>query len=244
MVKGKILWIIAITCIILSGCSFANVENPIDRSMSKKLFSNYEKQVLNPTNGAYNEFHKDFGAFCKVNKNRDLQNKKRVELARLYLNKVKNISAELPKDNSAKNQAALDKAVVIKQSVEAYLNANSQILDANPQIRRNSWANIDKAYRTLFDSKFEYENLKEYAILGVGTYEMKERNLHWLKPGHNYYHFAGAVKMPGKLISVDQVFIENKNVKREVYLWSVGRAQMVVTFHNGRAIDIKKVGLW
>lgn len=224
----------------------SKVNNPFEKIMARREVDSFEKHAIKPAKEAYQNFHRDFSAFCKQNKDGKARNNKRVELAQKYcqaIGAIRGITDEQTSD-SANVLAAKQKGIELIKNMESYLKANSKILDVSPQVRSKAWRDNGLFYRKLFDAGLEYDHLKNAALFKDETYELVEHKSGWLKSGHNYFHFSGAFKMPGKLLSDEMIRVNNKNIHQEVYLWSLGEAYCLVAFHNGRAVNIKRMGIW
>lgn len=224
----------------------SKVNNPFEKIMARREVDSFEKQTIKPAKDACQNFSRDFSAFCKQNKDGKARNKKRVELAQKYcqsIDAIRGISDEQESDNVNVLAAKL-KGIEMIKNMEAYLKANSEILDASPQVRSKAWRDNGLFYRKLFDAGLEYDHLKNAALFKDESYELVEYISRWLKNGHNYFHFSSAFKMPGKLLRDEMIKVNNKNIRQEVYLWSVGDAYCLVAFHNGKAVNIKRMGIW
>lgn len=222
------------------------INNPMAKLNAKNEIVKFENVVVAPAREAYDSFHREFGAFCKQNKDGDACNKKRVELATKYYKIIKTIKDEAGKTDAdvSKITVAKNYGFMLKRQMEAYLEANTKILDANQEICNKAWLDNNLFYRKTFDTSLEYEHFKSVALMKDETYALVARETSWLQNGHNYFHFASAYKMPGKLLSSEIINVNNKNIHQEIYLWVLNNDYCLVTFHNGGAVNIKQMGIW
>lgn len=242
--EGKAVEIIPKLAEISEENSF-KINNPLEKLQAKLEIGKFDKKLIIPAKEAYNSFHRDFGAFCKQNKDGNARNKKRAELAAKYYNVIKAINLDIKeKEINNKVLEAKKSGLALKNFFEKYLEANSKILDPKHQVRAKAWRDDGVFYRKVFDAQLEYNHLKNAALLKDETYSLVARGTGYLKVGHNYFTFANAYRMPGKLISSEMIKAGDKNIHQEIYLWSLDDAYCLATFHNGRAVNIKQMGIW